>query len=123
MICSTENEQALGDVRFHTSIDKKTGTAQKGHLFSEEVSDQGFEFCGTIRTPEAYAGYIIAALRFITKIGGKRRRGLGQCEFEIISPQDYESYIRKFISHGQTRTNTDNFHRLRASSSPNEERL
>ncbi|MCX6579084.1 MAG: RAMP superfamily CRISPR-associated protein [Candidatus Aminicenantes bacterium] len=88
-------EHALGDIRFHTSIDKETGTAQKGRLFSEEVSDRGFEFSGTIRVADHYAGYIIAALRFITKIGGKRRRGLGQCELEILYPEDYETYIRE----------------------------
>lgn len=110
MICPDENERkspefarfleyfkerGIGDIRFHTSIDKETGTAQKGHLFSEEISDRGFEFSGTIGVANHYAGYIIAALRFITKIGGKRRRGLGQCELEIISPADYETYIRE----------------------------
>jgi CRISPR-associated protein Csx10 len=90
-------ENALGEIRYHTAIDKETGAAEKGHLFSEETSDNFLEFYGTIRAAEKYAGYLTAALRFITKIGGKRRRGLGQCQFDILSPVDYETRIQELF--------------------------
>jgi CRISPR-associated protein Csx10 len=90
-------ERSLGEIRCHTSIDNRTGVAKKGHLFSEETSELGFEFFGSIRTAEKYAGYLIAALRFITKIGGKRRRGLGQCQFDILFPSDYTTRIEELF--------------------------
>jgi CRISPR/Cas system CSM-associated protein Csm3 (group 7 of RAMP superfamily) len=91
-------EKALGEVRYHTSIDKDTGVAKDGHLFSEETSDHLLEFFGTISAPGEYTGLLAAALRFITKIGGKRRRGLGQCQFNILSPTDYDTRIQELFS-------------------------
>lgn len=87
----------VGEVRFHTSIDENTGTALKNHLFSEEISDKEFQYIGEIRVDDQFAPYILAALRFVTKIGGKRRRGLGQCELIIQSPENYENLIREIF--------------------------
>jgi CRISPR-associated protein Csx10 len=91
------SHQDVGDIRHHTSIDKETGTAEEHHLFSEETADQLFVFDGEIQVDDDHAKYILAALRFITKIGGKRRRGLGQCEFEIVEPKPFDSYIRELF--------------------------
>ena len=87
----------IGDIRYHTAIDSETGTASKHQLFSEETSEKCFEFFGHIEIDEAYAKYLIAALKFTTKIGGKRRRGLGQCEFQIREPENCEFYLQELF--------------------------
>jgi CRISPR/Cas system CSM-associated protein Csm3 (group 7 of RAMP superfamily) len=86
-------ERDIGEVRCHTAIEK--GTAKKHHLFSEETSDRLFEFFGDIEVDKEYARYVLASLKFTTKIGGKRRRGLGQCQFDIMEPkvEECKSYI------------------------------
>ena len=87
-----------GDIRSHTAIDRDKGTARKHQLYSEETSPQSLSYRGEIEVDDGFTGYILAALRFVTKIGGKRRRGLGQCEFEIAAPQDYGSRIEEFLN-------------------------
>lgn len=94
-------EKDIGEIRCHTSIDKQKGTAKKHHLFSEETSDRLFEFFGDIEVDEYYAKYVLAALKFTTKIGGKRRRGLGQCQFDILEPDEYVTEIRELFKEPQ----------------------
>lgn len=89
-------QRDIGAIRYHTAIDSN-GTAKEHQLFSEETTEKQFEFFGQIEVDEAYAKYVIAALKFITKIGGKRRRGLGQCEFQIQKPEDYEPYLKELF--------------------------
>jgi CRISPR/Cas system CMR subunit Cmr4 (Cas7 group RAMP superfamily) len=91
------DDRAIGEIRYHTAIDKEKGTAREHHLFSEETSERIFEYFGDIDIDEEYAKYLIAALRFTTKIGGKRRRGLGQCEFQILEPGKYDTYIEELF--------------------------
>jgi CRISPR/Cas system CMR subunit Cmr4 (Cas7 group RAMP superfamily) len=90
-------EKDIGEIRCHTSIDKQKGTAKKHHLFSEETSDCLFEFFGDIEVDDEFAKFVLAALKFTTKIGGKRRRGLGQCQFDIREPKEYEPEIRSLF--------------------------
>jgi len=88
----------LRNVRTHTAIDNIKGIAKETSLFSEEVSDSSFEFFGKIEAEDSSAKFIVSALRFITKIGGKRRRGLGYCNIEILEIEKYENYIEEFIN-------------------------
>jgi CRISPR/Cas system CMR subunit Cmr4 (Cas7 group RAMP superfamily) len=92
------HDRHLGEIRYHTAIDKEKGTAREHHLFSEETSERIFEYFGAIDTDETLAKYLIAALRFTTKIGGRRRRGLGQCEFKILEPLDYKTYLERLFT-------------------------
>lgn len=79
-------------IRHGNRIDIETGTAQKGALFSTEMNSSTHLYNGIISFPDEnfiYSNYIIAGLRFTTKIGGRRRRGAGRCEFYISKPRNW----------------------------------
>jgi CRISPR/Cas system CSM-associated protein Csm3 (group 7 of RAMP superfamily) len=76
--------------RSHNSIDKGLRKAAEDHLFTVETGwPVGACFAGTIRPRPGHTLsdldrlLVLAALRLITEVGGKRRRGLGSCRFEL----------------------------------------
>ncbi|MBE0426911.1 MAG: hypothetical protein IBX72_09730 [Nitrospirae bacterium] len=86
----------ISSVNTRNAIDRGRLTAKKGALFSVEVAPSFFEYLGSITQikefhssiKEAVLFYIIGGLRFITHLGGNRRRGSGLLRFEIKGLDD-----------------------------------
>lgn len=74
------------------TINQWTGRAQEDHLFSLELGTKRRPFWFTIteqnslrfvQTRRIDLIFIACSLRMVRKLGGKRRRGKGECSFEI----------------------------------------
>lgn len=81
----------------HVSIDPDTGRARDDHLFGIEVARPQDALSSAIEelpdhqshSPESRredAVLLVAALLFLRRVGGKRRRGLGRCA--VVFPDD-----------------------------------
>ncbi|MBC8521845.1 MAG: hypothetical protein H8D26_07655 [Methanomicrobia archaeon] len=83
----------------HNKINRATGRVEKDLLFSYELGANTVPLEGTIervnpeREEEAELVVLISALRFIKRIGGRRRKGWGRCEVQIVEPSDWEERI------------------------------
>lgn len=84
-------QKRLSNVQSHNSIDSKTLVAKKGALFFCETAPCFLEYSGDISQiknidkaiKDKVLFYLVCGLRFVTHIGGKRRRGNGMVRFEI----------------------------------------
>lgn len=87
----------------HAAMDRRSGRAKEHQLYNLEVVQPADHFEGTIRvehflkavsrlsgndeiSPEESLGWLTAALLFTRAIGGRRRRGWGQCQFTLAEP-------------------------------------
>lgn len=94
-------QRSISNIEFHNCINRKTNTAEKGALFSREVGPKVFEYKGEItqikecppEKKEKYLYYLVCGMRFVTHIGGNRRRGKGLVRFEEILIKDNEQTI------------------------------
>lgn len=83
----------------HNKINRATGRVEKDLLFSYELGANTIPFEGAIERvnpegeEEAELVVLISALRFIKRIGGRRRKGWGRCEVQIVEPSDWEERI------------------------------
>ena len=81
--------EALTFVKPGVKIEPETGTALDDHLRFEEVARAGavLHTKGTLKVPNKYkelaAAFLIAAVAFVERLGGKRRRGLGSCRIDV----------------------------------------
>jgi CRISPR-associated protein Csx10 len=71
-----------------TSINRATGTAQQGMLFSRDVLEEGQYFSGQIRLAETWPPQLKQLIQpgLILRVGYGRSRGLGK--LEVISAED-----------------------------------
>ncbi len=67
--------------RATTAIDRATGGARKGMLFSTEVLPAGIEFVSEIRGPAEYEVLLGEAAHLLTHFGAGGARGLGRCTY------------------------------------------
>jgi len=96
--CSVKN--ALTFVKPGISIDTKTGCAVEKFLRFEEVVRSGaiLEANCELNLPankdqkDAAYALLIAGTKFVERLGGKRRRGSGKCQF-LIKNKDIKFYI------------------------------
>ena len=89
----------------HAAIDRHTGRAKEHQLFNLEVVQPVDHFTGTIRMTrllrasemtqggidlkaDEILGWLTASLLFIRSVGGRRRRGWGQCKFILFEDQN-----------------------------------
>ncbi|MCM8804077.1 MAG: RAMP superfamily CRISPR-associated protein [Candidatus Omnitrophica bacterium] len=104
-------QEFLSRVEFHNSINEETGTAKEGFLYSYELGKKSEKFIGyikeiiPIKNKDEALSLIIAGLRFISHIGGKRRRGKGRCEIKIekindgsIKVEDVLNKLKNFVN-------------------------
>lgn len=91
-------QKELSHIQSHNSIDSKTLIAKDGALFFSETAPSFLEYSGNIsqtksvdtNIEEKALFYLICGLRFVTHIGGKRRRGNGMVRFEIANIENNE---------------------------------
>lgn len=86
----------------HNKIDRETGGAAEKHLFTYQLGSSAEAFYGEI-TDIAHSNnevekekcevLLIAALRLVRGIGGRRRKGWGRCTIEIIEPENWKEII------------------------------
>jgi len=92
-------QKSITKIEFHNRIKRDSSIAEKGALLSRETGPENFEYTGRIsqikdclddKELEKYIYYLICGMRFVTHIGGNRRRGKGLVRFEIeeISDRD-----------------------------------
>ena len=84
--------QALSRVEAHNRIDRHTGTAAEKRLFAYELGrksepyqagiSQIRPFDNEAQEKDAFA-LLVAGMRFVLRMGGKRRRGKGRCRLRI----------------------------------------
>lgn len=67
--------------RATTAMNRVTGIAREGMLFSTEILPAGMEFRSEIRGPEEFEGLLGDAARLLTHFGAGGARGLGRCDF------------------------------------------
>lgn len=105
----------LSTVETHTQLERGTKTAKEKHLYSLELGPRCFSYSGLIgqinECDEEILGestcYLVAGMRFVTHIGGRRRRGNGLMRFEIESisdgdkEYDWEEIIRELAGAGK----------------------
>jgi CRISPR/Cas system CSM-associated protein Csm3 (group 7 of RAMP superfamily) len=84
----------------HNKISRASGRVENDHLFSYELGASTTPFEGMIEpvnhereVEEVELVVLISALRFIKRIGGRRRKGWGKCEVEIVEPPDWEKRV------------------------------
>ena len=104
-------QKNISGIEFHNRINRESLVAEKGALFSRETGPGSFEYRGTIsqikecsKDLNKYLYFIICGMRFVTHIGGNRRRGKGLVRFEIEKiyddrdkniSMDYKKVIRE----------------------------
>ncbi len=79
-------KQALTFVKSGIKIDDKSGTAQENHLRFEEMARSGtvLETDFTLQTEDETAkALLVLSATLVERLGGKRRRGAGKCEFTV----------------------------------------
>lgn len=86
----------------HNKIDRETGKASEKHLFTYQLGSSAEAFYGEI-TDIAHSSsevekenrevLLIAALRLVRGIGGRRRKGWGRCTIEISEPENWKELI------------------------------
>lgn len=90
----------------HNKIDRETGRATEKHLFTYQLGNSAEVFYGEITDiahlndnveMERCEVLLIAALRLVRKIGGRRRKGWGRCLIEIIEPTNWKEIVSKKI--------------------------
>jgi CRISPR/Cas system CSM-associated protein Csm3 (group 7 of RAMP superfamily) len=103
------------EVRPHNAVDPALRRAQEDFFFRLEAAKPiGGKFCGTVEFrgngPVAFAtkgedvALVWTAMRLVTEFGGKRRRGLGGCEFRVLEPNcaawhdTYEPALRGLLA-------------------------
>jgi CRISPR-associated protein Csx10 len=84
--------QALSRVEAHNRIDRHTGTAAEKLLFAYELGRKSEPYQAGIfqirpfdteaQEKDAFA-LLVAGMRFVMRMGGKRRRGKGRCRLRI----------------------------------------
>jgi CRISPR/Cas system CMR subunit Cmr4 (Cas7 group RAMP superfamily) len=112
---NSQLQKSIGITEFHNRIKRDTLVAKQGALFSREVGPEVFEYAGKISQIRAcsseqkldrYLSFLICGMRFVTHIGGNRRRGKGLARLEIEKVYDknnekiidYRSLIKKGLS-------------------------
>jgi len=95
---SKDLQKNISGIEFHNRINRKSHIAEIGALFSRETGPGSFEYAGMISQIKEcsnedlnkYLYFLICGIRFVTHIGGNRRRGKGLARFEIeeISDRD-----------------------------------
>jgi len=100
----TDLLQAQFRVSSHNKIDRETGRVAGKHFFTYELGSSAEAFLGEITplNPSVNnAGIdnceilLLAALRLVRRIGGRRRKGWGSCLIEIMEPQKWKELINK----------------------------
>lgn len=95
-------QKNISGIEFHNRINRKSHIAETGALFSRETGPGSFEYRGTIsqikecsneKDLNRYLYFLICGMRFITHIGGNRRRGKGLARFEIEKINDKDRKI------------------------------
>ena len=93
-------QKSITKIEFHNRIDRENNIAEKGALFSREAGPKYFEYIGSIsqikdclddKKLKRYIYYLICGMRFVTHIGGSRRRGKGLVRFEIEEIKDKDN--------------------------------
>ena len=89
---SKDLQKNISGIEFHNRINRENHTAEPGALFSRETGPVSFEYTGRIsqikkcsnkQELDKYLYFLICGIRFVTHIGGNRRRGKGLVRFEI----------------------------------------
>ena len=107
-------QKSINKIEFHNRIKRKESIAKEGALFSREVGPKSFTYRGEISQLKEFSDnkefekckyFLICGMRFVTHIGGNRRRGKGLVRFEIEEIMDrdngkkfkFEEIIKKGI--------------------------
>lgn len=88
------------DIRYQTTIDKKTGTTVDGSLHNMRIIDAGTEFYGEIiliEDCELNQKILALALKNLRFAGAKRNRGCGQINCLLINEKELPQKIFKEV--------------------------
>lgn len=76
----------------HVTINRETGRAEPNKLFTLEVADTSKVFVGEFELIDPSQtdslDWLLAGLLFTRRIGGRRKRGWGNCRFVIVAAGD-----------------------------------
>lgn len=92
-----------GYVSTHVALDRQTQRARANQLYNTEVVDPVLAYEAQINILQPILKedlqWLIAALLFTRRVGGKRRRGLGSCQIKVTSlPDPYQAAnLRAFV--------------------------
>jgi len=86
-----------GSTRYesHNRIERRTGTAASGALFSYELGGRNQPFSSSVAQRYCFSSgdqekdalaLLVAGMRFVSRLGGGRRRGKGRCRLQIENP-------------------------------------
>ncbi len=97
---------ALSRVEAHNRINRHTGTAAEKHLFAYELGRKSEPYQAGIFQIQAFDteaqekdafALLVAGMRFVMRMGGKRRRGKGRCRLRIKDPVQGENGPYKWM--------------------------
>lgn len=105
-------QKGISHTQSHNFINRETLVAKEGALFFCETAPHFLEYSGDISQikyidkdiEDKVLFYLVCGLRFVTHIGGKRRRGNGMVRFEIeeikkdANVLDWKDIIEKGIN-------------------------
>ncbi len=90
------NSLILPGLRTRTGINRKTGTAQSGILYSREILQAGMTFWGTSVIPDDYANLFKDFVEDLSeqdliRLGNNRTRGFGRVRLQISRSMEEDS--------------------------------
>jgi CRISPR-associated protein Csx10 len=101
-------KEAISFVKAGVKIDRETGCALEDHLRFEEVVRGGITLSADcqLQLPvdtqlqQLCFALLVASTKFFTKIGGKRRRGNGQCHVTIegVTTKDWITWLGNYLN-------------------------
>lgn len=95
----------LMPVRTGVSISRKLASAEAERLFVTEVADPtavsgDLQFEGEVTgdLSRLHIGWLLAAIRMVTCLGGGKARGFGEVKLEVSSIETWDAASRKWVS-------------------------
>ncbi len=78
--------------RTGVGISRRLGTVQAERLFLTETAPPGLRFTGKAEgwLTREEAGWLLAAIRLVTHLGGGKSRGLGQVQIALVSVEQWD---------------------------------
>jgi CRISPR/Cas system CSM-associated protein Csm3 (group 7 of RAMP superfamily) len=96
-----EKEETIAD-RTSVGISRRLASAQAERLFVRQTTAPGqlLRFTGKVEgwLPREELGWLLAAIRCVSHLGGGKARGLGRISLNIVSLQRWEISSKKWIS-------------------------
>jgi len=94
-----DGESQESSTRTGVGISRKLGTVQAERLFFTETAPSGIRFIGKAEgwLSREEAGWLVAALKLVSHLGGGKSRGLGEVRFTLADMERWDAEEGKWV--------------------------